>query len=156
MLKTFDDGLCIQTLASANYYYAKQEAEAYGWVTVESDNPNEEILVDGKLHEVTRPWEFDVNKRVEITGFELVDGAYRYTYTEHDITEENAAQEALDLAAQAVNNRSRRNNLLAQTDFYALSDVTMSEAMKTYRQALRDLPEQEGWPNIDFPEKPEG
>ena len=42
--------------------------------------------------------------------------------------------------AQA-NLRSRRNQLLAQTDFYALSDVTMSNEMKTYRQNLRDLPD---------------
>ena len=37
--------------------------------------------------------------------------------------------------------RERRNILLAKTDFYALSDVTMSEDMTTYRQALRNLPE---------------
>ena len=36
--------------------------------------------------------------------------------------------------------RDNRNNLLAQTDFYALSDVTMSSDMGTYRQNLRDLP----------------
>jgi len=36
--------------------------------------------------------------------------------------------------------RNKRNRLLAQTDFYALSDVTMSEAMEAYRQDLRDLP----------------
>ncbi len=36
--------------------------------------------------------------------------------------------------------RERRNSLLAATDFYALSDVTMSSDMTTYRQALRDLP----------------
>ena len=36
--------------------------------------------------------------------------------------------------------RAKRNKLLAQTDFYALSDVTMSSDMTTYRQALRDLP----------------
>ena len=35
--------------------------------------------------------------------------------------------------------RFKRNNLLLETDFYALSDVTMSEAMTTYRQELRDL-----------------
>ena len=35
--------------------------------------------------------------------------------------------------------RARRNALLADTDFYALSDVTLSDDMKTYRQALRDL-----------------
>ena len=36
--------------------------------------------------------------------------------------------------------RSRRNQLLAETDFYGNSDVTMSSDMTTYRQALRDLP----------------
>ena len=36
--------------------------------------------------------------------------------------------------------RSKRNRLLAQTDYYALSDVTMSDEMKKYRQDLRDLP----------------
>ena len=36
--------------------------------------------------------------------------------------------------------RAKRTKLLAETDFYALSDVTMSSDMTTYRQALRDLP----------------
>ena len=36
--------------------------------------------------------------------------------------------------------RERRNSKLQETDFYALSDVTMSDDMKTYRQELRDLP----------------
>ena len=36
--------------------------------------------------------------------------------------------------------RSKRNQLLAETDFYGNSDVTMSDDMTTYRQALRDLP----------------
>lgn len=36
--------------------------------------------------------------------------------------------------------RSERNRLLAETDFYANSDVTMSDDMKAYRKALRDLP----------------
>ena len=56
------------------------------------------------------------------------------------------------------NLRSRRNNLLAETDFYALSDVTMSDDMKTYRQELRDLPAGkdtvEKCDNATFPTKP--
>ena len=36
--------------------------------------------------------------------------------------------------------REDRNRKLAETDFYALSDVTMSAEMTTYRQELRDLP----------------
>ena len=37
--------------------------------------------------------------------------------------------------------RQRRNALLSSTDFYALSDVTMSDEMKQYRQNLRDITE---------------
>ena len=44
------------------------------------------------------------------------------------------------LARALADMRVKRNNLLSATDFYALSDVTMSEDMTTYRQALRDLP----------------
>ena len=36
--------------------------------------------------------------------------------------------------------RSERNKLLKETDYLALSDVTLTSAMTTYRQALRDLP----------------
>ena len=51
--------------------------------------------------------------------------------------------------------RSKRNELLAKTDFYALSDVTMSTEMTTYRQALRDIPSTQSDPdNITWPTKP--
>ena len=43
-------------------------------------------------------------------------------------------------ARALANLRERRNQLLAETDFYGNSDVTMSDDMTTYRQALRDLP----------------
>ena len=54
--------------------------------------------------------------------------------------------------------RSRRNRLLAETDFYGNSDVTMSDDMTTYRQALRDLPDGkdtvEKCENATWPTKP--
>lgn len=36
--------------------------------------------------------------------------------------------------------RAKRDNLLSDTDYLGLSDVTMSADMQAYRQALRDLP----------------
>ena len=45
------------------------------------------------------------------------------------------------LARAQADLRAKRNQLLAETDFYALSDVTMSSDMETYRQNLRDLPD---------------
>ena len=79
--------------------------------------------------------------------------------------EEEAARDAEEQAwadgalgrAQATL-RSRRNQPLAETDFYALSDVTMSDDMKTYRQELRDLPEGKATVdkcnNVTWPTKP--
>ncbi len=54
--------------------------------------------------------------------------------------------------------RQDRNNKLAETDFYALSDVTMSDEMKQYRQDLRDITEglttEEQVKAVEFPAKP--
>ena len=50
--------------------------------------------------------------------------------------------------------RATRDGLLAETDFYALSDVTMSSDMTTYRQALRDLPATVDLTDITYPTKP--
>ena len=47
---------------------------------------------------------------------------------------------AIDTAAPLKELRLQRNAKLAETDFHALSDVTMADNMKTYRQELRDLP----------------
>ena len=60
-----------------------------------------------------------------------------------------------DRAAEA--NRNKRNALLAETDYLALSDNTMSAEMTTYRQALRDITTHANWPNLedaDWPTKP--
>ena len=61
--------------------------------------------------------------------------------------EEEAARDAEEAAWEAgakdramANLRTKRNNLLKETDYYALSDVTMTDAMTNYRQELRDLP----------------
>ena len=37
--------------------------------------------------------------------------------------------------------REERNKKLAETDYFALKDMTLSNSMKAYRKALRDLPE---------------
>ena len=71
---------------------------------------------------------------------------------------EEAAWEAGALGRAQASLRAKRNQLLAETDFYAISDVTMSSDMETYRQELRDLPDGkdtvEKCNNATFPDKP--
>jgi len=54
-----------------------------------------------------------------------------------------------------ANLRYKRNQLLAESDWMANSDVTMSDAWKTYRQELRDLPAKTSDPaNPTWPKEP--
>jgi hypothetical protein len=50
--------------------------------------------------------------------------------------------------------RGKRTRLLSETDYFALSDVTMSSDMTTYRQKLRDLPATVDLTDIVYPTKP--
>ena len=54
----------------------------------------------------------------------------------------------------AQEKRAERDNLLAQTDKYMLPDFPITEEKlaqyKAYRQYLRDLPEQAGFPNVEI------
>ena len=71
--------------------------------------------------------------------------------------EHEAAYQAKIDAEVAEGNRLLRNKKLAETDWTGMSDVTMADNMKTYRQALRDLPTHKNWPNLedaDWPTKP--
>ncbi len=88
------------------------------------------------------------NELIEITGVEL---------EELEAREQAWKDGALDRELEAL--RFKRNNLLAETDWMANSDGTMSDDWKTYRQELRDLTN--GLDTVEkvnakeFPTKPE-
>ena len=76
-----------------------------------------------------------------------------------ELTDEEIAAIQADYDADAdlrlESFKQERNRRLAETDYFALSDVTMSDEMQTYRQALRDLPANTSDPaNPTWPTKP--
>ena len=92
----------------------------------------------------------------------LVDGV-KVNLTPAEEAERDSQEQAwlaknspFDIAMRSL--RRDRNNKLAETDFYALSDVTMSSEMETYRQELRDITEGlttvEDVEAVEFPTKP--
>ena len=94
-----------------------------------------------------------------MTRYQIIDGK-RVQLTSKEEAERDADIKAYVESLPSkrmVELRRQRNLLLAETDFYALSDVTMTDNMKTYRQELRDITkkfksmEQK---NFKFPEKP--
>ena len=76
--------------------------------------------------------------------------------TAEEIAEREAYARDVLPVEQMKELRRQRNQLLAETDYLALSDVTMTDEMRDYRQALRDLPANTVDPaNPVFPTKPE-
>lgn len=66
-------------------------------------------------------------------------------------------QEEVDewVSAKSLNIRAERNRLISETDYLALSDTTLTPEMAVYRQSLRDITSQLGFPeNIVWPVKP--
>ena len=83
----------------------------------------------------------------------LVDGAWTVTKS---VVEKDQAQIDNETEQQKAQVRAERDRKLAETDWMALSDNTLTEAWATYRQALRDLPSTDGFPyNVVWPVKPE-
>tara|TARA_R100001463_G_scaffold45408_1_gene93677 strand:+ start:632 stop:925 length:294 start_codon:yes stop_codon:yes gene_type:complete len=94
---------------------------------------NGNTMVDGQLREMTDAEQADFNNR---------DTAW-----DNDAPNRRMAEL-----------RRQRDALLVETDYMGNSDVTMSNAWKTYRQALRDItsqtPSNDALSNIKFPTKP--
>lgn len=60
--------------------------------------------------------------------------------------------------AASIEGRKTRNALLSETDWWAVSDRTMTDDQTAYRQALRDITTHANWPLLadsDWPTKPE-
>lgn len=112
-----------------------------------------DVLGVDPVASTSAPAPSSVYKKVSLNGVvQDSDGNWQQAWSEEDMSaDEKTTYDQL----QSQKQRENRDNLLKATDHYGLSDVTMSSAMSTYRQALRDVPQQEGFPHtITWPTKP--
>jgi hypothetical protein len=81
-----------------------------------------------------------------------IEGNFAYTVEVQDKTEDEIASE---IASKAARVRAQRDRLLSESDWTQVADAPVNkEAWAAYRQALRDLPNQEGFPDVDMPNDP--
>ena len=133
------------------------QPKAYSLRQLKSDNPNvsfpkvpsDELLASYGVYPYTRPEpsEYDgLAWSLIDDDFVEVNGAWMLPYK----------LEALPLEQAERNIRDHRNNLLADTDWTQVADAPVDQAAwATYRQALRDITSQEGFPyNVVWPTKP--
>ena len=155
-------------------YYNEKTKKVGSWSDIVSANPNTsfpptpsediaksfgwEILHHGEVPAVTSDLKIIVQDGIEkndqnqwVKKWLVADRHKAYKDGDGKTVTKKSQDDAWNKAKSdniASNHRDRRNQLIEKTDHYGLSDVTMSDKVKTYRQALRDLPTHKNWPNL--------
>jgi propanediol dehydratase large subunit len=98
--------------------------------------------------------------QVSVSGEDINSITWENGTTPIPVADIQAQIPAVELEMAMTDLRQKRNALLSATDYLALSDNTMSEDVKVYRQALRDITEgvttKEEVEAVEFPIKPQG
>jgi len=114
---------------------------------IDSETPNSDDSNKSKIVSGTKT--FIDCKKVVCNTNEILGWQYN-----EDTGEFSNISNEEELASQ---NRKMRNNLLSETDWWASTDLTMTDEQVFYRQSLRDITDSPNWPNLnesDWPVKP--
>lgn len=127
---------------------------AFPNVSFPASGPSDDFLTEQGFAKVSAFKDHDraTQKLVNVAAY--YESPWVYTVKVVDKTAEDIQAET---DAQAASVRAQRNRLLADSDWTQLADSTADKAAwATYRQALRDITAQDGFPwNVVWPTKPE-
>jgi len=111
--------------------------------------------IDGnsvKAVESVEPEELDEDPDSDTFGDVIKEEKTNYKMSHFEGQDDT--RDARILAEKWETVRVQRNRVIAETDYHALSDQTLSGDMETYREDLRDVPTQSDPDNISWPIKP--
>jgi hypothetical protein len=118
-----------------------------------SSGPNAQFLEDNSCLGVTvfKPHDSNIEKLVSAAPY--IEDNQVFTVAVEPLTEDEVAAKS---ASQAATIRKQRDDLLAACDWTQLTDAPVDkQAWSTYRQALRDISNQAGFPwEVEFPKDP--
>ena len=113
-----------------------------------------EVILEGPQPQVTPPYETVIRQ-----GIEEIKGKWFTKYVIGPIftNQEEEDSYRLNIDTQASEGiRDTRNSLISKSDWMGCSDVIMSDEWREYRQELRDITTQEGFPhNVEWPNEPD-
>jgi len=158
----------------------QNKSEYWIWlatITTQDDDGHDVVTYPSEDFTIVECTDEDVSARLSQLGDYTAEGVYNIKYytakrnaeeikdvdgnshspkqyvSSHFVGQEDTRDARL-LADKWVNVRRDRDRKLVETDYLALKDNTLSAAMKTHRQALRDIPSQSNPDSITWPTKP--
>ena len=142
-----------------------EHRELFSNVSFPATGPSSDWMSENSVMPLIRYHSYNIltEKLVDVNPY-IESGVVYLTKVETLTDSEKTAAQTARNNRIAEDNRAFRDRLLAESDWMANSDVTMTDEWKTYRQALRDITKHSNWPNLklggpgteetDWPVKP--
>jgi hypothetical protein len=122
-------------------------------VSFPASGPSDAFLAENNAYKVNLFKDHDRATQKLVPCEPYIENGWAYTVTVEDKTAEDIAA---DVASKSAQVRAQRDRLLADSDWTQVLDAPVDRtAWAAYRQALRDLPSQEGFPDVEFPVSPD-
>ena len=129
-----------------------EHTELFPNVSFPASGPTSDWMTENSVMFVymSRPYDRMTQKSTNVDPY--IEDNIVYLHKIESLTDSEKTTAETEVNNQtAARNRKERNRRLAETDWMACSDVTMSDDWKTYRQALRDITTHSNWPNLKVP-----
>jgi hypothetical protein len=127
--------------------------EHFSSVSFPNSGPSDDFLAENNAVKVSVFKAHDRDTQKLVPCDPVVEDGFAYIVEVVSKTEDDIAA---DVAAKAAQVRSQRDRLLSDSDWTQVLDAPVDRtAWAAYRQALRDLPSAEGFPDVEFPLSPD-
>jgi len=126
-------------------------------VSFPKNGPDDDWLNQNSVKKVSIFKEHDrTTQKLETVDDPYIEGDFVYTIQVVDLTSQEQSDYAnTQNSITSSQKREQRNKLLSDTDWTQITDSPLTSEKKTewanYRQALRDLPTNNDWPNVEMP-----
>jgi len=125
-------------------------------VSFPASGPSDAFLADKGAVKVSTFREHNRAIQKLVPSDPVVEGGFCYVVS---VVDKTAEEIAADTASKAAQMRAARDRALEASDWRVIraaeTGVAMSQEWQDYRQSLRDLPNSEGWPNVELPHDPD-
>ena len=130
-----------------------EHRELFSNVSFPKSGPSSDWMTANSVMPVTMSRSYDRMTQKSTSVDPYIEDNVVYLHKIESLTDsEKTAAQTAETNRVAESQRAERNRRLAETDWMACSDVTMSNDWKTYRQALRDITTHSNWPNLKVPD----
>ena len=122
-------------------------------VSFPTSGPSDAFLAANGAYKVSLFRDHDRATQKLVPCEPVVENSFAYVVK---VENKTAEEIAADVASKSAQMRAARDAALKASDWTQLAEATVAQAAwATYRQALRDLPDAEGWPDVSLPHDPD-